>query len=61
MPLLTIVGKTDGALILNAFYEMEKKFPDNFQLIVHEEAGHFLHREAPDFFIKALQRRFNKH
>lgn len=55
MPLLTVVGKKDGALIMKQFYRMEKKMPNEFKLVVHDRAGHFLHREEPEFFISHLQ------
>lgn len=54
MPTLAIAGKTDGALILDQFYDMEKGMPDDFRLRISETAGHFLHNEVPDYFITEL-------
>jgi len=54
MPLLAFAGKTDGALLLKPFYQMEKTLP--CKIAVHEQAGHFLHREAHDFFIDGVLR-----
>lgn len=55
MPFLVFVGKTDGALVLKQFYTMKESMGDQVQLAVHETAGHFPHREAPDFFLKELK------
>ena len=54
MPTLAIAGKTDGALILDQFYDMEKGMPEDFRLRISETAGHFLHNEVPDYFITEL-------
>lgn len=60
MPLMAIAGKKDGALVINQFYKMEKKMNADFELVVHEEAGHFLHREVPDFFVAKVTEFFGK-
>lgn len=53
MPLLTLFGETDGALVRKPFLAMEKAFPsDRFRLAAHKTAGHFLQQEAPDFFLE---------
>lgn len=54
MPTLTFAGKTDGALVMKQFYAMKKGMPDDFRLRISETAGHFLHQEAPDFFVDEL-------
>ncbi|MEL6695091.1 MAG: alpha/beta hydrolase [Bacteroidota bacterium] len=56
IPLLAMAGKKDGALVLDPFYKMEEKMKAEFKLVIHEEAGHFLHREVPDFFIQEVQK-----
>jgi len=55
MPLLTIAGKQDGALVFKPFYEMGKRLGEDFKLLIHEEAGHFLHREVPEYFIREVR------
>ncbi len=54
METLAFAGKTDGALILDQFYDMEKGMPETFRLRVSETAGHFLHNEVPEYFLKEL-------
>jgi len=54
LPLLTMIGKTDGALLAKSFTKMKKNMPPSFKLLSHETAGHFLHQEAPAFFLSSL-------
>ena len=55
VPLLAIAGADDGALTMTTFRRMEKKMPDNVRILVNEDAGHFLHQEVPQWFIKNLR------
>lgn len=56
MPLLAFAGQTDGALVLKAFLEMESVLTDApCRVVLHERAGHFLHREEHAFFVQELQ------
>ncbi|MCH2045830.1 MAG: alpha/beta hydrolase [Saprospiraceae bacterium] len=55
MPFLVFAGKTDGALVLKQFYKMKESMGTQVRLAVHETAGHFPHREAPDFFLRELK------
>ncbi len=54
MPMLTLVGKEDGALVIGQFKKMKQKMNTDFELMIHETAGHFLHREDVDYFVKAV-------
>lgn len=54
MPILTLVGKKDGALVLSQFKKMKEIMNSDFELKIHEDAGHFLHREEVDFFVKSV-------
>lgn len=55
VPLLVFFGRTDRAVVPKQFYKMKKELGDKMQLEEHKTAGHFLHREAPDFFLKKLK------
>lgn len=50
IPTLTFVGKNDGAVDWAVFNESHRGFTGDFELVVMEGAGHFLHREKPDDF-----------
>jgi len=52
IPVMTFAGKTDGASILKQFKHMEKTMNGDFRLVIHEDAGHFLHNEDVNFFVK---------
>jgi len=54
MPHLAMAGKKDGSLVVKAFYKMEAALKPNTKLLVHETAGHFLHREEPAYFIQSV-------
>ncbi|MGH1334967.1 MAG: alpha/beta fold hydrolase [Aureispira sp.] len=54
VPLLTLAGAQDGAIVLKQFHDMEKALPKDFTLVIHEKAGHFLHQEDPAFFLEQL-------
>lgn len=58
VPLMTMAGKQDGAVVLKQYYKMEKMMGSDFELIIDENAGHFLHRENPALFINELIRFF---
>lgn len=60
MPLLTFAGKTDGALLFKPFERMKKVLKNDFELVYHETAGHFLHQEVPEFFIEKVKEFLNK-
>ena len=55
MPWLALAGRTDGALPMGAFKRMEKRVETPFWMVYHDEAGHFLHAEAPKFFVETLK------
>ncbi|MEM7040808.1 MAG: alpha/beta hydrolase, partial [Bacteroidota bacterium] len=55
MPLLTFAGASDGAIVMKQFRRMEATLGPDFQLRVHQEAGHFLHREVPEWFAGKVQ------
>ena len=56
MPLLTFAGKTDGAIMLKQFHAMKPLMKAPFELVVHEQAGHFLHQEDTSFFVEHVSR-----
>lgn len=60
MPFMAMAGKQDGALVMRPFYKMEKRMNADFELVVHEDAGHFLQREVPDFFVEKVTAFFGK-
>jgi len=60
MPIMAIAGKKDGALVLSQFKKMHKKMNSDFELVIHDNAGHFLHREVPDFFVENVLRFLNE-
>lgn len=55
MPTLTFVGKKDGALTLKPFRKMQAGMPASFKMVMHDKAGHFLHREVPELFLEELK------
>ncbi len=60
VPLLTLVGKKDGTVVLKQFKQMERELKSDFKLFIHPTAGHFLHQENPLFVINALKMFFAK-
>jgi pimeloyl-ACP methyl ester carboxylesterase len=60
MPLMAIAGKQDGALVMRPFRKMEKAMNPDFELVIRDDAGHFLHREVPDFFVARVAEFFAK-
>jgi len=55
MPLLAFAGKSDGALLLKPFLQMEQTMKTSgVEVAIHEHAGHFLHQEAHDFFVERV-------
>lgn len=54
MPLLTFAGKQDGAIVIKQFYETEKIMKADFELVIDDNSGHFLHRESSALFIEKL-------
>lgn len=55
MPLLAFAGKTDGALSLSPYTYMKASMGDDVKIVIDEVAGHFLHREIPEKFLKELK------
>jgi len=55
MPLLTFAGRDDGALTMKPFKKMVGAMKTPFELRLHDDAGHFFHREQPEFFLKELK------
>ncbi|UTW62870.1 alpha/beta hydrolase [bacterium SCSIO 12741] len=53
IPTLVLIGQKDGTVDLNQFKKMEAEHC--FNLRYHNEAGHFLHREATNFCIQQIQ------
>lgn len=56
MPILTLAGKDDGALTTGPFKKMQKAAEWPHEVLILENAGHFLHREIPEVFIRELKR-----
>jgi len=54
VPTLTFIGEEDGALALGMFDHVAQDFTGSFTLVTVPHAGHFVHREQPDVFIKKL-------
>jgi pimeloyl-ACP methyl ester carboxylesterase len=48
VPSLWIAGEVDGSVGLDQFEGLEAAFTDRFELLIVDNAGHFVHREAPD-------------
>lgn len=55
MQVLTFAGKTDGGISTKGFLKMKEDLGDQVRLRIHETAGHWVHREAPDYFVKELK------
>lgn len=56
VPFLCLVGKSDGALLMKPFQAMQDDLGELCQVRYHDQAGHFLQQEAPEFLLKETQR-----
>jgi pimeloyl-ACP methyl ester carboxylesterase len=54
VPSLWIAGEVDGSVGLDQFEGLEAAFTDRFELLIVDNAGHFVHREAPDLVHNSL-------
>jgi len=56
VPTLSFAGKRDGALDSAIFNDTKAAFTGRYEMVFMEQAGHFLHREAPAVFARELLR-----
>ena len=54
VPTLVLAGARDGCIGLEMFNRQERLFASGYRLAVVPEAGHFMHREQPDFCLQRL-------
>jgi pimeloyl-ACP methyl ester carboxylesterase len=54
VPTLTIAGECDGCIGVEHFPSMKSCFSNEFELLIMQGAGHFMHREQPEEFATAV-------
>ena len=54
VPTLTIAGECDGCIGAEHFPLMSPFFSEQFELLIMQGAGHFMHREQPEEFATAV-------
>ncbi len=53
-PTLAFAGEDDGALDMRAFEASRRAYSGSYEWVSVPNTGHFVHREAPDFFHERL-------
>ena len=61
VPVLYLGGENDKGVTKKMVKQMRAKMPEGSKVIVYENAGHFLHREVFDVFIKDLSAFLENH